>query len=121
MQRCGNCDREQEKSGNNQSAPKRIGKIQHESPPLLSSGLDDRLILGSKFSKGRGQRPADSASAAETAVVEKLLFLRRRDAAENRVAVRETAEAADNIGVDFSPFQAVGIAGCLVESDTAFL
>src|ERR1043165_3653309 len=57
----------------------------------------------------------------EAAVVEELLLRRRGHAAEDRVAMRETAEAANNIGVDLGPFQAIGIARRFVKRQAAFL
>src|SRR5450759_3486549 len=60
-------------------------------------------------------------SAGEVAAVEEGLLLRRADAAEHRIAVREAAEAADDIGVPFRPFQAVGVIARAIERDRPFL
>src|SRR5450631_3385187 len=60
-------------------------------------------------------------SPGEPAAVEERLFLRRGDAAEYGVAVREAAEAADDVGVDFRPFQPVGVADRLVKRKAALL
>ena len=47
----------------------------------------------------------------KSAVVEKGLLLLGGDAAEQRVAMREAAEPADDVGVLLRPFQQVGVAG----------
>src|ERR1039458_6332790 len=60
-------------------------------------------------------------SAGEAAAVEEGLLLRRADPAEHRIAVREAAEAADDIGVPFRPFQAVGVIARAIERDRPFL
>src|SRR5450756_1769391 len=57
-------------------------------------------------------------SAGEAAAVEERLFLRGADAAEHRIAV---PEAADDIGVPFRPFQAVGVVARAIERDRPFL
>src|SRR5262249_54983779 len=60
-------------------------------------------------------------SAREAAAVEERLLLRGGCAAEHGVAVGESAEAADDVGVQFRPFEGVGIAARAVERDAALL
>src|SRR5215204_3641361 len=61
------------------------------------------------------------ASAGKTAGIEKGLFGGRRGAAQNCVAVRKSAEAADNVGVEFCPFQSFGIAVGAEQRDATLL
>src|ERR1035438_3774152 len=63
------------------------------------AGSDRRLYCWRKSSKGVGQRPALSRSSGKSAAVEECLFLRGADTAKHRVAVREAAEAANDVGV----------------------
>src|SRR5262245_6951421 len=60
-------------------------------------------------------------SACETATVEERLFLRRCGAAEHGIPMRKAAEATNDIGMQFRPFQIFEIADCFVEGDTPFL
>ena len=69
----------------------------------------------------RGPRPALSRSSGKSAAVEECLFLRSADTAKHRVAVREVAEAANDVGVQFRPFQAVCIPARAKERDRLFL
>src|SRR6266436_10193562 len=48
-------------------------------------------------------------SPAKPALIQKRLFLRRRDAAKHSVAVREAAEAADDVGVKLGIFEGARI------------
>src|ERR1700716_3241602 len=57
----------------------------------------------------------------KAATVQKSLLLHGRGAAEHGVAVREAAEAANDIGMQFGPFDRIRVAGCAVESDAALL
>src|SRR5262249_46605213 len=60
----------------------------------------------------------DRALSRKAAAVEEGLFLRRGGAAEYRVAVREAAEAADDVGVPLGMFQefVVAVAACQVDA-----
>jgi hypothetical protein len=60
-------------------------------------------------------------STGETAAIQKRLFLRCGGTAKQSIAVREPAEAADDIGMYFGPFEILGISRSLVESDPALL
>ena len=60
-------------------------------------------------------------SAGEAAGVEKGLLVRCRSAAEHRVAMRETAEAADDVGVELGPFQQFGVARPRAQREASFL
>src|SRR5665213_709737 len=61
------------------------------------------------------------SSTLEAAAVEERLFLRGADAAKHSVAMRKAAETADDVGMDFRPFQAVGIVMRAMDSDCVFL
>jgi hypothetical protein len=71
------------------------------------------------FMKAWARRAA--ASAAEPASVEKGLFLGSTCATERAVPVREAPEPADDVRVDFSMPQTMGIGAAAKEGDTAFL
>src|SRR5262245_51410717 len=60
-------------------------------------------------------------SACETATVEERLFLRRCGAAEHGIPMRKAAEATNDIGMQFRPFQIFEISDCFVKGDTPFL
>jgi hypothetical protein len=60
-------------------------------------------------------------SAGKPAVVEKDLLLRRRGAAEDRVAMREATEAANDIGMSFGVFAELIIAVAARQLQAAFL
>ncbi len=79
------------------------------------------FLLGSNASKDGGHRRGVLISSLETALVEEPLLLWRGDAAERRVAVRKASEAPNDVGVDFRPFQTIGIADCLEECGGALL
>ena len=53
-----------------------------------------------------------AASACKAALVEERLFLGRRRAAQDGVAMRETAKAGDNVTVDFGVFPVFRSAAC---------
>src|ERR1700704_284200 len=57
----------------------------------------------------------------KAAIVQKSLLLRCGGAAEHGVAVREAAEPANDVGMQFGPFDRIGVAGCAVEGDAALL
>src|SRR3974390_2367146 len=60
-------------------------------------------------------------SPGKSAGVEEGLLLRRGGAAERRVAMREAAEPADDVGMQLGPFDRVRVAGRAVERDAALL
>jgi hypothetical protein len=60
-------------------------------------------------------------SASKAAIVEKGLFLRRRGAAQGRVAMREAPEAANDIGVVLGVFTELIIAVAARQLQAAFL
>ena len=80
-----------------------------------------RLTPG-KDNKRFQRIPAGAAcSTRKAAAVEERLLLGRGGAAEHGVAVREAAEAADDVGVQLGPFEGVGVAARAVERDAALL
>src|SRR4249919_2795203 len=60
-------------------------------------------------------------SAGETAAIQKCLLFGCGGTAEHGVAVREPAEAANDIGVYFGPFEIFRVSNRLVESDSELL
>src|SRR5437899_6983851 len=60
-------------------------------------------------------------SAREAAGIEKGLFLGSSDAAEHRIAMRESSEPADDVGMKLRPFQRIRVAACARERDAALL
>src|SRR5262249_29385037 len=66
-------------------------------------------------------RPGADELTRESAAVEEGLLFRRRDAAEQLVAVREAAEPADNVRMQLGPFDRIGIAARAVERDAPLL
>src|SRR5207248_11434767 len=60
-------------------------------------------------------------SAGKPAIVEKGLLLRRRGAAQDRVAMRETSEAANDIGMPLGVFAELIIVVAARQLQAAFL
>src|SRR3981081_2048079 len=61
------------------------------------------------------------ALPGKAAIVQKSPLFRGGGAAEHGVAVREAAEPANDVGMQFGPFDRIGVAGCAVEGDAALL
>jgi uncharacterized ferredoxin-like protein len=61
------------------------------------------------------------SSTLEAAAVEECLFLRRAYAAKHGIAMGKAAETADDIGVKFRPFQAIGVVMRAMDRDRVFL
>ena len=58
-----------------------------------------------------------SASAGKAAVFQELGFVRCRLAPQSRIAMGKTVEAANNIGMQFRPFQSIGVIGFAIQID----
>src|SRR6267378_6673136 len=61
------------------------------------------------------------SSAGKSAALEKGPFSRRRRAPQHAIAMRETPEPADDVGVILGVFQIVGVAGLAEEFDATKL